>query len=717
MSTLLTPLKNEIAMQKDIFRLAAAIYSESSNVVSDAEIQLQMIKALFATSENAYRTKSEIISGLLDTYKYHISEDELEVLVRQWHGVFLSVHEDDELAYCLSPNALAEFNKAQEQSIDSFIDLYISENRIVDSQKCKNAIHEYLYELTTTNITSYRILLKGKDGTQFTSDQLSADVAELTDDEKKFVQDFLIWENPEKNVALGNLIYCCLEYCLLIHGDAPNKFLTGMIRNREIYLDTNIVFRALGINGKSRKKVMLAFLDKCKQAKLKLIVSHTTNQEFFDTIDYYVSTIERFPHGKIISNAYEQITDYNIFAFYEEWRQSHSNLSLKYFKTQVRALYLTLIKQYGIVDDEKMPYQLYNSEEFKSTRNKYSASIRRIKQGVKDNYLADDEVYSQRDSHDATLVRYIEVLREKSNDERDIFFVSSDKVLRLWDMNRIETKYPVVIYPSQLFLILLKTCGRSQNDYDSFVSFINIHPHSKQITPENAYVILSGISSITEDIKTQEYLVAAVYGGEFQDIIQNSFSDTELYEKVQQLTQDYLGKELSKSEENNKQLSETVAQQETTIDELKHELSRSENQLKTTQSTLIETTSKAKQFDEQQLKLAKYAESKTKLNYRWKVYGFPILLIVLSIAFISFVALQFFASTEKWNFVMKIFNWMSTTPFGEKTDSLMYTIDGLLGGALFVLYKAFWHNPFNKKKNKQLKDDLIKKYLSDNEIG
>ena len=114
MSTLLTPLKNEIAMQKDIFRLAAAIYSESSNVVSDAEIQLQMIKALFATSENAYRTKSEIISGLLDTYKYHISEDELEVLVRQWHGVFLSVHEDDELAYCLSPNALAEFNKAQE---------------------------------------------------------------------------------------------------------------------------------------------------------------------------------------------------------------------------------------------------------------------------------------------------------------------------------------------------------------------------------------------------------------------------------------------------------------------------------------------------------------------------------------------------------------------------------------------------------------------------
>ena len=44
MSVLSVPLKNDIAMQKDIFRLAAAIYSESNDVVSDAEIQLQIIK-------------------------------------------------------------------------------------------------------------------------------------------------------------------------------------------------------------------------------------------------------------------------------------------------------------------------------------------------------------------------------------------------------------------------------------------------------------------------------------------------------------------------------------------------------------------------------------------------------------------------------------------------------------------------------------------------
>ena len=73
MSVLSVPLKNDIAMQKDIFRLAAAIYSESNAVVSDTEIQLQIIKCMFVATGNDYLTKSEIVSMVLEIYKYHIS--------------------------------------------------------------------------------------------------------------------------------------------------------------------------------------------------------------------------------------------------------------------------------------------------------------------------------------------------------------------------------------------------------------------------------------------------------------------------------------------------------------------------------------------------------------------------------------------------------------------------------------------------------------------
>ena len=708
------PVGNGIIQQKDIFRLAAAIYSENSDVVSETETQLQMVKTQFVVSENAFLKKTEIISNILDTYSYHISQDELDALIKKNRGVFISVREDDELAYCLTKSALDECNEAQKHSIDVFIDQYISEFQIANPQKCREAIHVYLYELTTTNINSYRVLLTGKDGTQFTSSELSVDVSELSDSEKLLVHDFLNWNNIEKNTALGNLIYCCLEYCLLIHGDSPNRLLRGVIRNREIYLDTNIIFRALGINGISRQRVMLAFLDKCKQAKLKLIISHITCKEFFDTIDYYVSKIYAFPHGNIYPSAYEQIADYNIFAFYEEWYQNHSGLPLNYFKSYIRSLYADLVKKYSVYDDKKIPDRISNSDGFKDTRNKYATSIMRVKQGIKENYCAEDDGYTQRDSHDATLVSYIETLRGEYQDNQDIFLVSSDKALRLWDMNRIDTTYPVVIYPSQLFLALLKTCGRSQNDYDSFVSFINIHPRSKQITPENAHIILSGISSITEDIKTQEHLVSAVYGNKFQDIIQSSSSDMELFIKVQRITQNYLDEELSASEHSNKQLIETVAKHETAICKLRENLDTRDEELK---NSKIELASKATELEEKNRKIAAFAEMQTKQKYRWKVYGIPILLLLLAICYLLFIVFQFCCATEDWNYVIKIFEWVKTTPFGSGTDSVMYTIDGILFIPLAWLYRKLWRNTFNTSKNEQLRIELSQKYTSKNKIG
>lgn len=77
--------------------------------------------------------------------------------------------------------------------------------------------------------------------------------------------------------------------------------------------------------------------------------------EFFDTINYYISQMEYYPRGNIYSGAYEQIADYNIFAFYESWRQEHSLMSLKYFATYIRSLYLGLVKEFRIVDDVKIP--------------------------------------------------------------------------------------------------------------------------------------------------------------------------------------------------------------------------------------------------------------------------------------------------------------------------------------------------------------------------
>lgn len=712
MSVISTPIKNDIASQKDIFRLAATIYSETSDVVSDAEAQIQIIKCMFVATGNEYLTTSEIIAKLLDVYKYHISEDEVDEIIRAPRGVFQSVTKDDSTAFCLTAQAYTECAEAQKHNIDSYIDLYIAEKGIVDHEGCKNAIHIYLYELTTTNINSYRVLLAGKDGTQFTSSELSVDVSDLTDPEKHLVHDFLCWDNPEKNTALGNLVYCCLEYCLLINGDSPNALLKDFIKRREVYLDTNVVFRALGINGASRQKVVTAFLNKCKQAKLKLIIAHATKKEFFDTIDYYVSQMEHYPKGNIYIGAYEQIADYNIFAFYEQWRQTHPQFSLKYFITYIKSLYLGFVKSYGIDDDAKIPPAIYHSDDFKNVRNRYSSSIKHMKQRIKDSYLSDDYGYTQRDSHDATVIRYIELLREKSAD-KDIFLVSSDKALRLWDMNRHDADYPVVVYPSQLFLILLKTCGRSENDYDSFVSFINIRPSSKQVSPENAHIILAGISSITEDIKVQKHLVAAVYDDDFQNVIKTSSSDADLYEKVQRICQNYLDEELKQKEAENQEIKKERDEQRTVVIQLAGDIHDRDARLEEKQRIIA---SKTKELEEKRENIARFAEKQTKRCYTRKVCIVPIFLILSAILFAIFVVLQIHFDDKDWNVVLDFFGWLETTPFGKDNDGITFIVDSVLGSIIVWAFSRWWINPFDNEKKQQIKDELAQKYIEQNKL-
>lgn len=583
MAVVSAPIKGNIAQQKDIFRLAATLYSETSNVYSSGETQLQLLKCIFVKSENRYLTTDEIIAELLDTYKYHITEDELVSIMESSQKNFICVSLDKENAYKLTETAYSQTVESQKQSIDFYIDQYVAESNIQNNQDCKDAIHQYLYELTTSNVNSYQVLLSGNEGFDFSDQDLSVNIDYMSDDQRQMVQEFLEWDNAEKNIALFNVVFCCLEYCLLINGDSPNKLIQNSIRKREIYLDTNMVFRALGINGPSRQKVVEAFLTKCRQSKIKIFISSFTKTEFFESIEASVRKIALYPRGKVFEGAFEQISDYSIFSFYEKWHTKHSALSLKYFIAHIKSLYSNFVSKYGIVDNEKIPATIYNSKEFREARNLYAKSIRTKKQEIK-SFNFDDDIgdlsYSRRDSHDASIVRFIELLREKYDNDRDVFLVSSDKALRFWDMTRNEKTYPVVIYPSQLFLVLIKLCGRSSNDYVSFVNFINIRAKSKQVTPETANIIISGISSITEDIETQEILVSSIYDDEFQNIIHRCKTDEELFSQTQNLSQKYLDEQLKVKDAKIAAISASSEKDQRLITNLEGKIARNETELK-----------------------------------------------------------------------------------------------------------------------------------------
>lgn len=713
MSVLSTPLKNDIAAQRDIFRLAASMYANTCDTYSASATQLEMIRCIFINNNNENLTCSEVISSLLDVFKYHISEDELLSIIKRNKKIFAIVNNGDSEAYRLTDAAYTESLNLQAKNIDFYINAYIAHQSISDPEGCRDAIHRYLYELTTTNINSYRVLLMGKGSESFTDSELSVNIDELLDEERIWVRGFLDWDNDEKNIALGNIVYCCLEYCLLVNGDSPNKLLSDVIRRRDVYLDTNVIFRALGINGDSRKRVVHAFLKKCKQARIKLIISAQTKREFQDAIAYYISQIREFPRGSIYLGAYEIISDYSIFSFYEDWVQTHPGMSLGYFTTYIKSLYHKLVDQYDIADDVKIPDKVFHSESFKSQRNAYSSSIRAKKQEIR--HLYEDEYYgySKRDSHDATVIKYIEILREEYGNERDIFFVSSDKALRYWDMTRRGTDYPTVIYPSQLFLILIKLCGRSESDYDSFVSFINIRSKSQQLSPEKANIIVAGISTITEDIRAQQVLVSAVFGEEFQNIIRNSNTDAELYQNVQVYSQNYLEDQLREQAEKITVISDEISKKDAEIGELRSKAEEREKAFKTEQSLAAEKT---EELEVQKERICAFAEKQVKLKYICLYYLVPICICLFWVITSAFLVLQFVFCDKEWNVITTLLKWLDCTTFGKKVGDALYAIDIALCGFGCAFTKKLFKNPFDKEKRDQFKADMIRKYISSHHL-
>ena len=713
--------KQAIVTQRDIFRLSAVLYAESNDSISTENIQADIIRCILCENDNDAMSDDEILAAIASSYKFFLSKEEFARAIQSYQKTFESSYIDGQKKYKLTNRAYTQTSKSMEKSIDFYIDMFLASRSEADAEIGKDAIHKYLYELTTSNINSYRVLLSKIKGNRFSDSDLSVDVKDLNDRERALVHDFISWDNAEKNIVLANLVFCCLEYCLLVNGDTVNPLVKSAIRKRTIYLDTNIIFRALGINGPHREKVMLAFLKKCRQAGLTLVILHETEKEFEDTVAYYISQIREFPRGHIFSGAIEQLSDYNLFSFFDSWRAEHESLSLNYFSQYIKALYLGLCKDFKINRNQRIPNEVFNSPHFQEICKQYARGIKTSKQQIREYYVSEDVYYSARDKHDATVVSYIERSRDTATENDDIFMASSDKALRYWDMTRDHEDYPVVVYPSQLFLILIKMCGRADNDFESFVSFINIRPRSKQISAEKANVILSGISSITEDLQAQKTLVESVFDDDFQNIIQQSNSDQELYQKVQLYSQNYLNDQLKEKEkklyeaealvtqktDENAGLAKTIADRDSKLEQQEEEIKKRTAEIKR----------KETESEDKRERICQFAERKTRFPFVMKWYVFPAIAALIVIAFCVFVLLQFAFCDKSWNVANIVFDYVSNTTFGKKVDSYIAVIDGAAFTLLIsVVLPLFWVKPWDKEKRDEDKQKRIERYIERNNL-
>ena len=688
--------------QNHLFRLATVLYADNNYDVKIGTVHKKIVESVLLECGKKEFSVNQIIDFCQENYKIVFDENSIREVVNKNTDEFLSIGKNNDTFVSLSEKRKIALNsKINNKTIDYFISEFIKEYKeLTNNTDSKSILYKFLYEIFNTNTESFQKLIDNKK----VSALINLETTNYTEKEKEIINNFLQWDNTEKNKTIFDISSYALEYCMLTNNKSASSIPIGNLQNKVFYLDTNIIYRALGINGENRKKRSVTFLNKFSESKEQLIISKSTDIEFKEGIRNHIDRIKKYNSPRINSKIFlnQKITiQQDIFNFYHEWRVGKANASLELFEAYVFNLYNSLISEHKITVDYKAHYDT-KDKETQQTILEYSSSIYNYKSKEKFEVLGSSEI-------DAENILLIETLRNgkvANLFETKYFLISTDQGLRRWDYQRIN-QTPIVLLPSQWLSILLRYVSRTEDDYKSFVSFLNLKNNEIIIDNEKLQIVIAGISEMTTDLEVQRNLLNSLVESKFNDVISRNSTDDQIFNNSKQYAKSKLEKQI---EEQNKQI-ENLSSSNSSLEVNQKELSQKFDKHKKNSEKQIQNI-KTKSSNENQ-KLAdenKLLREKLGENYisveikKWQKTAYWFIPLIL-IGIISFILL-FFPNYE-WNFMQKLVDFIDNNPSETKRTLFIGAMSAVLLTGLVSMCILCFNRLFSKDKIKEKREQIV----------
>ncbi|WP_312400154.1 hypothetical protein [Sphingobacterium sp.] len=682
-------------MKEEIFRLAAILYADNNYEVSSKTLHRKVIESIFIDNHNDFLGLHSLIDKLNRQYNLDFTEEEIRDVVSDADYFNTSNCKTDEIKITLTQKRFeAVKSKIVTNNLEYFIEEFHKSNGQFDLKDIKTIIYRFLYEIFQTNISSFSKLV---DPTVHIKDLLGNNDHNLNPLEIDIINTFLNWDNDEKNKMIFDVSNLALEYCLITNKKGTS-FKLENLKNKVFYLDTNVIFRAIGINGENRKNRTLTFLEKFKDAKESLYISKYTIDEIKKTLDFYIGQMAKYNTAKINSEVFLNFRKSQDFIdYYHTWRRKRVNDSTELFSAHILSLIEDLKKKFDIKEDYKEHYDIKDPK-IEELILDMGSQINSFKSEKRPSNLE----ASILDAKNIQVIKFLRNGHYANIFDCKYYLISADQLLRKWDYSQ-NNSIPMVLLPSQWMSILLRYLNRTNDDFKSFVSFLNISNGEKGISNENLQLILNGISEITTDFTQQSSIVSQMINIGFKGILDKANTEEEIIEKSRLFAKSQL---------------------EIQIEELMKSKTRLENKFEKYQentSHAIEELQQIKDVEKEQ-KIAEIAKNtkvrnelintKAKLDlakYKSKAfYCIPILIICL-----IFIVLLFTWQDEGWNMVSVYTKYANSLPEGSMQKEYckwlwLLPTSFLIGSAIIIFNRLLdrekIENKFAEFKNKWEKE-------------
>lgn len=682
----------------DIFRLAAILYADNNYEVNPKTIYRKIIESVLLDNKNKIIGIHTLIDIIKIKYQLDFTFEEIQEIVNDNKYFNSSNCKNEDIKISLVHNRFETLSKnIKHKNLDYFIFEFQKINTEIPIETLKEIIYGFLYEIFQTNITSFSKLINPK--------ILIEDLIDIKDLKNssflniEVINSFLNWDNDDKNKAIFDISSLALEYCLITNKKGKNIKLENL-KNKSFYLDTNIIFRAIGLNGENRQKRTITFLEKFKEANESLYISSFTNEEIENTLKYYINQISKKSTARINSRVFMNFRKNEDFLdFYHRWRKNRTNDSTEFFLAHIKSLIEKLKSDFNIIDVYKEYFDIKDpkvEEEIKDIASKinyFKTENKGVLSLIETSFVDAKNIYLIENLRNG---RYINIFDCK------YYLISSDQQLRKWDYTQ-KTSIPIVLLPSQWMSILLRYLNRTNDDFKSFVSFLNINNNEKGISNENLQLILNGISEITSDFEKQSKIVEALINNKFKDIITSSKTDTEIIEKSKKFAESELEKRIQNLEKENSNLENKFDKYQKNTNSAIEKLKNLKDSEKEDKDKLSEQNSKMKK----DMITSKVSDAMKRHKRMGCFYILGILTCCVVLLFI------FCFQDKNWNFMMYLLNKANSYKEGSIQKNIIDYISLIPITGLILLSTKLYNRCFNKQKLNEKTEEYKEKFTKE----
>ena len=479
-------------MNEYLFRLALVINTSHSRF-NDNLANIVVYILFMSRDSSALMSVSEIQTGIRKKLGLEFTTKEITQCIVENTSLFVGSVKDK---ISLSEDGAKKIHEGRNREISCVFEKYrITYEISMPIGKLSKLLYGFLYKSLKQNIVDLLTVVRSVDSNRNASLSLDG----YSDGQRKIINDFIDWDDKEKNELLFRLIAFAVDYCRLTVKKDSNSFNT-LLQGKVFYLDANIIFRMMGLNNAERQEVVLRFIEKCKESGIKLKYTSLTRREILDSISYHVASIKNYLQlyrgkGLAINKLHESANGSDGFMeAYLKWcGKTDGYGKFDSFEQSLKSDFYSCIRGVVCEDVSGVCASQDEIDGYFAAKNG-NTSIETAKYDIKN-------------------IHHIMKQRERAASpggwNTKEYLISADHKLIDWASKTFVPTNPVVVLPSVWYSVILKITGRSVDDERSFVEFVKLR-YMQNSAEENVRFIISEVCNRTTDGVLQDMLFTEI---------------------------------------------------------------------------------------------------------------------------------------------------------------------------------------------------------------